>query len=124
MSRCIIWHNPRCSKSRAGLAYLQERGIEPEIVRYLETPPSVDTLRDVLAKLGLHPRELMRTREAIYREQGLKTVTDEDRLIEAMAAHPKLIERPVVICGDRAVIGRPAEAIEALLPQTSEGAPS
>jgi arsenate reductase len=113
MSRCIIWHNPRCSKSRAGLAYLQERGIEPEIVRYLETPPAVDTLRDVLARLGLHPREL-----------SLKTVTDEDRLIEAMAAHPKLIERPVVICGDRAVIGRPAEAIEALLPQTSEGTPS
>ena len=110
-----IWHNPRCSKSRAGLKYLQERGIEPKIVRYLDAPPTADMIRDTLAKLNCTPRELMRTQEAIYRELKLKAVADDHALIEAMATHPKLIERPIVFCGKRAVVGRPAEAIEVLL---------
>jgi len=115
MEKVIIWHNPRCSKSRAGLALLEEQGIEPEIVRYLDTPPTVEALTDLLQKLDKKPRELMRTKETIYKELGLKDIDDEKRLIEAMAAHPKLIERPIVIRGERAVIGRPTEAILTLL---------
>ncbi len=110
-----IWHNPRCSKSRAGVKYLEEKGLEFEIVKYLDNPPSADEIADVLHKLGMNARELMRTKESIYRELGLKNETDERRLIEAMAAHPKLIERPVVINGDKAVVGRPAEKIEEVL---------
>ena len=111
----IIWHNPRCSKSRAGLKYLEEKGIEHEVVRYLDTPPSAQEIQDVLGKLGMAPRELMRTKEAIYRELGLKDVTDDAALIAAMAEHPKLIERPVVIRGDKAVVARPAERIDEIL---------
>ena len=107
----IIWHNPRCSKSRAGLNYLEEQGVDHEVVRYLDTPPSEAQVRDVLSKLGMAPRELMRTKETIYRELGLKEVTDDDALIAAMAKHPKLIERPIVIHGDKAVVARPAEKI-------------
>jgi len=108
--KTIIWHNPRCSKSRAGLKYLEEQRIDHEVVRYLDTPPSEAQIREVLGKLGMAPRELMRTKETIYRELGLKNVTD-DALIAAMAEHPKLIERPVVIHGDKAVVARPAEKI-------------
>ena len=111
----IIWHNPRCSKSRAGLKYLEEKGIEHEVVRYLDTPPSAEELTEVLQKLGMSPRELMRTKETIYRELGLKEVTDDAALIAAMAEHPKLIERPVVIRGDKAVVARPAEKIDEVL---------
>ncbi len=107
----IIWHNPRCSKSRAGLKYLEEQGIDHEVVRYLDAPPSEAQIRELLSKLGMAPRELMRTKEAIYRELGLKNVTDDDTLIAAMAKHPKLIERPVVIHGDKAVVARPMEKI-------------
>ena len=109
--KTIIWHNPRCSKSRAGLKYLEEQGIDHEVVRYLDTPPSEAQIREVLGKLGISPRKLMRTKEAIYRELGLKNVTDDDALIAAMAEHPKLIERPVVIHRDKAVVARPAEKI-------------
>jgi arsenate reductase len=94
---------------------LQEKGVEPDIVRYLDTPPSAETIREVLAKLKIAPRELMRTKEAIYRELNLKEVTDDEALIAAMVEHPKLIERPIVICGDRAVIARPAEAIDTII---------
>ncbi len=113
--KTIIWHNPRCSKSRAGLKYLEEKGIEHEVVRYLDTPPSAEELTEVLQKLGMSPRELMRTKETIYRELGLKEVTDDAALIAAMAEHPKLIERPVVIRGDKAVVARPAEKIDEVL---------
>jgi len=111
----IIWHNPRCSKSRAGVKYLEEKGVDFEIRKYLDNPPTAEEIREVLGKLGITARELMRTKEAIYRELKLKDVEDEDALIAAMAEHPKLIERPVVIHGDKAVIGRPAEAIGAIL---------
>ena len=111
-----IYHNPRCSKSRAGLAFLQDAGIEPEIVRYLETPPDAQELKTLLRKLGMSARDLLRTREAAYKDLGLADKSlDEDALIAAMVAHPKLIERPIVIKGEKAVLGRPAEKISELL---------
>ena len=111
-----IYHNPRCSKSRATLALLEERGIEPRIVRYLETPPTADELREVLAALGMSPRALLRTGEAAYRELDLARDTlGDDALIETMATHPRLIERPIVIAGGHARIGRPPEAVLEIL---------
>ncbi len=106
-----IWHNPRCSKSRQGLALLEESGTETEVIKYLDTPPTKEEIKALLKKLGIGARELMRTKEDIYKELGLKDVEDEDKLIEAMAEHPKLIERPVVIMGDKAIIGRPPEKV-------------
>jgi arsenate reductase len=111
-----IFHNPRCSKSRATLALLQERGIEPEITLYLESPPDADELRSILQKLGLTARELMRKGEAEYREQGLADESlTEDELIAAMVASPRLIERPIVLANGRAAIGRPLEAVIEIL---------
>jgi len=115
MKNIQIYHNPRCSKSRAGLALLEEQGIEPEVIKYLDTPPTTEELTVLLEKLNISPRELMRTKEAIYKELGLKEIENEQTLIEAMAAHPKLIERPIVVRDNKAVIGRPLENIEALL---------
>lgn len=107
-----IYHNPRCSKSRQTLALLEEKGVEPEVVLYLETPPDAATLRDLLARLGKSPRELMRKGEAAYKENGLAdpALSDEE-LIEAMVRHPKLIERPIVVNGERAALGRPPENV-------------
>lgn len=111
-----IYHNPRCSKSRATLALLEERGIEPRIVRYLETPPSAGELKRVLEALGIAPRALLRTGEPEYRELDLgRASLDDAALIEAMVTHPKLIERPIVISGGRARIGRPPEAVLEIL---------
>jgi len=111
-----IFHNPRCSKSRATLALLQERGIEPEITLYLESPPDADELRSILQKLGLTARELMRKGEAEYREQGLADESlTEDELIAAMVASPRLIERPIVLASGRAAIGRPLESVIEIL---------
>jgi arsenate reductase len=111
MSDVIIYHNPRCSKSREALKLLEENGVEAEVVRYLDNPPSKEELKALLKKLGISARALMRTKEKIYKELGLKDVDDEEKLIEAMVQHPKLIERPVVIKGDKAVIGRPPEKV-------------
>ena len=111
-----IFHNPRCSKSRATLALLQERGIEPEITLYLESPPDADELRSILQKLGLTARELMRKGEAEYREQGLADESlTEDKLIAAMVASPRLIERPIVLANGQAAIGRPLESVIEIL---------
>ena len=111
-----IFHNPRCSKSRAALALLQERGLEPEITLYLETPPDAAELRSILGKLGLTARELMRKGEQEYRELGLSDESlSEPALIAAMVAHPKLIERPIVLANGRAAIGRPLEAVLEIL---------
>jgi len=110
-----IWHNPRCGKSREALKLLEAQGIEPDIVRYLDEAPSEAQLRDVLKMLGIGARDLMRTKEALYKELGLGNVSDEDALIKAMAEHPKLIERPVVIKNGKAVIGRPPEKVVALV---------
>ncbi len=112
MSDITIYHNPRCSKSRQTLELLKERQIEPQIVKYLETPPSAEALRDILNKLGMKPRELMRKGEKEYKELGLddESLTDE-QLIQAMVAHPRLIERPIVIKDDKAALGRPPEQV-------------
>jgi arsenate reductase len=115
MSTVTIWHNPRCGKSRQGLALLEENGVDADVVKYLDTAPSADEIKEVLKKLGIPARELMRTKEAVYKELGLKEVDDEEQLVKAMAENPKLIERPVVIMGDKAVIGRPPEKIVELL---------
>ena len=111
-----IYHNPRCSKSRQTLALLQERGVTPTVVEYLKTPPDAATLGDILAKLGCPPRQLMRVKEAVYRERGLddENLSDAD-LIQAMVDNPILIERPIVLAGDRAALGRPPEAVLAIL---------
>ncbi len=107
-----IYHNPRCSKSRQTLALLRDRGIEPQIIEYLKTPPSAEELKDILRLLGRSPRELMRRKEDAYREAGLDNAAlDDDALIAAMVEHPILIERPIVLAGGRAALGRPPEAV-------------
>ncbi len=106
-----IYHNPRCSKSRQTLALLKENGIEPKIIEYLKTPPSIDEIRNLLEILGIEARQLMRTGEGIYKELGLKSENSESKLIQAMANNPKLIERPIVVNGKKAVIGRPPENV-------------
>lgn len=111
-----ILHNPRCSKSRATLALLTERGITPEIIAYLEHPPSAATLSEILGLLGLTPRELMRKGEAEYRSLGLADESlDNVALINAMVANPRLIERPIVLANGKAAIGRPPEAVLEIL---------
>ncbi len=115
MANVTIWHNPRCSKSRNAVTLLEEKGIEAEVVKYLDTPPTKDELVAVLKMLGLSARELMRTKEDIYKELNLKEETDEDKLIDAMVENPKLIERPIVIKDGKAAIGRPIENIIDLL---------
>ena len=111
-----IYHNPRCSKSRQTLVLLQERGVTPSVVEYLKTPPDTATLCDILAKLGCPPRQPMRVKEAVYRELSLgdESLNDAD-LIQAMVDNPILIERPIVLAGDRAALGRPPEAVLAVL---------
>ncbi|XZG70427.1 arsenate reductase (glutaredoxin) [Chitinibacteraceae bacterium HSL-7] len=112
-----LYHNPRCSKSRETLALLEARGIEPVVIEYLKTPPSVAQLRTLLAQLGLSPRALMRTKEDEYQTLGLaNTGLTEDQLLEALHAHPRLIERPIVVADGRAALGRPPEAVLAILP--------
>ena len=115
MSTVTIWHNPRCSKSRNAATLLEEQGIEAEVLKYLDTPPSKEKLVEMLKMLGLSARELMRTKEDIYKALDLKNENDEEKLIEAMAANPKLIERPIVIKDGKAAIGRPIENIVELL---------
>ena len=108
--KATIWHNPRCSKSRQTLQLLEERGIAPEIVLYLENSPDAETLRGLLSKLGISARQLLRKGEAEYKERGLADESlSEAALIQAMVDAPKLIERPIVVRGDRAVLGRPPE---------------
>jgi len=107
-----IFHNPRCSKSRQTLALLQDKGIEPEIVEYLKTPPSAEELKKILGQLGMAPRDLMRKGEAAYKERGLKDASkSDDELIAAMVAEPILIERPIVLSGGKARLGRPPEQV-------------
>jgi len=116
MQKVQIWHNPRCSKSRQALSLLDESGVEKDVVKYLEENPDKETIKKLLKMLGFtSARELMRTKEAIYKELGLKDETDEEKLIEAMVEHPKLIERPIIIKGDRAIIARPPEKVSDFL---------
>lgn len=109
-----IYHNPRCSKSRQTLALIQEHGIEPEVVEYLKTPLDVKQIEQLLAMLNLSASDFVRSKESEFKELGLKGA-DEKVLIKAMSEHPKLIERPVVVKGKRAVIGRPPENVLELL---------
>lgn len=112
MSTVTIYHNPRCSKSRQTLALLEEQGIQPQVVEYLKTPPSSETLSHILKALGKKPAELLRSSEAEYKELGLKQFAGSDQeLIDLMIQHPKLIERPIVIKGEQARVGRPPEAV-------------
>ena len=112
MLKPTMYHNPRCSKSRQTLELLRARGIEPEIVEYLKTPPNAQQLGQILDMLGLEPRQLMRTSEAEYKENNLAdTSLDRDELIQAMVEHPRLIQRPVVISDGKAALGRPPEDV-------------
>lgn len=115
MTDITLYHNPRCSKSRAALALLEDRGVVPTIRRYLEDPPDETALRDLLRQLGLPAAALVRRGEAAYKALGPGGNPPEDELIAAMVANPILIERPVAVAGDRAVIGRPPENVLALL---------
>lgn len=115
MEDITIWHNPRCSKSRNALNLLEEKNIEVKVVKYLDETPSKDELKDILNKLNMTAQELMRKGETIYKELALENETNEDKLLEAMINNPKLIERPVIIKGDKAVIARPIENLEELL---------
>lgn len=111
-----IYHNPRCSKSRQTLQLLKDKGIEPNIVEYLENPPSAGQLSEILGLLGKTPRELMRRKEAEYKDNGLADEQlNEDQLIAAMVAHPKLIERPIVLANGKAALGRPPEDVLQIL---------
>ena len=109
----VIYHNPRCSKSRETLALLQDRGLTPQIIDYLKTPPDAATLREIVARLGLPARALVRKKEAA--DAGIPDTLEGDALLEALAAAPAALERPVVVCGDKARIGRPpAQVLEIL----------
>lgn len=111
-----IYHNSRCSKSRATLALLEDRGGDVEVINYLDTPPTAAELAVLLKQLGMAARELLRTGEAEYQSLGLDDpALDEAALIAAMVAHPKLIERPIVVANGKAALGRPPEAVLAIL---------
>jgi arsenate reductase len=115
MSDFLIYHNPRCTKSRAMLSLLQEHGIEPKVVEYLKDPPTASELKTIIAKLGIKPEQLVRKGEDVYKSNYAgKTLTDA-QWVEAMVKNPILIERPIVVSGSRAVIGRPPGNIETLL---------
>lgn len=115
MQEVKIWHNPKCSKSREAVEILQENGCKAEIVKYLEEKPDEKKIKALLKMLGITPRELMRTKEDIYKELNLKDEKSDEALISAMAQNPKLIERPIIIKGERAIIGRPVEKIDEFL---------
>ncbi|MFD1624217.1 arsenate reductase (glutaredoxin) [Azospirillum griseum] len=113
MSDVTLYHNPRCSKSRQTLELLRERGVEPVVVEYLKTPPSPAELAAILAKLGMGPRDIRRAKEAA--EAGIAADLDGEALIAALSANPSAIERPIVVKGDRARVGRPPDAVLDLL---------
>ncbi|MCR8923946.1 arsenate reductase (glutaredoxin) [Dasania sp. GY-MA-18] len=116
MSQVTIYHNPRCSKSRQTLQLIEEQGVSPEVVLYLDDTPSADEIAGLLKKLGISARELLRKGEDAYKEHNLSdTSLDDAAIIAAMVASPKLIERPIVVKGKKAVLGRPPENVLALL---------
>lgn len=111
----IIYHNPRCSKSRQTLALLRDNGVEPKIVEYLKDPPSQTRVRALIKQLGIDPHSLVRAKEAAYQESGLSRESNAIDIARAIAENPILLERPVVVRGDRAAIGRPPENVLALV---------
>lgn len=116
MANVTIYHNPRCSKSRQALQLLEDAGVQPDVVKYLEAPLDVKSLDALLTKLGLEPHDVMRTGEDVYKELGLKNkpVSREEGL-KVLVEHPILLERPIVVKGDRAVVARPPERVNELL---------
>ncbi|MEE9676991.1 arsenate reductase (glutaredoxin) [Pseudomonas moraviensis] len=117
MTDLTLYHNPRCSKSRGALELLEARGLTPTVVRYLETPLSATQIKALLGKLGISARQLLRSGEEEYKTLNLADASlSEQHLIDAIAAHPKLMERPILEVGDKAVIGRPPENVLELLP--------
>jgi len=111
-----IYHNPRCSKSRETLKLIAARGLKPKVIEYLRTPPSATELKAILKKLGVKPQDIVRKSEPLYAELGIKDrVLDDDALIALMVANPILIERPIVLSGGRAAIGRPPENVLKIL---------
>jgi arsenate reductase len=115
--RAVIYHNPRCGKSRETLSLLEQHGISPDIIEYLKTPPSVEELKSLLKKLKMKPRELMRVKEPVYKEKKLDNPKlSDEALIKAMHDNPILIERPIVVYGARAMLGRPPENVVDLFP--------
>lgn len=110
-----VYHNPRCTKSREALAYLEEKGVEVEVVEYLKEPLTPNELEVVLDALDMEPMDLIRTNEAIWKEEFKGKELDDDELVLAMIEFPKLMQRPIVVNGDKAVVARPAEEIEKVL---------
>ncbi len=110
-----IYHNPRCRKSREGLALVENSGKEFEVVKYLEDVPTKEELKEVVVCLGIAPENLVRKNEAVWKEKFKGKLLSDDEILNAMLAHPKLIERPIVVYNRKAVIGRPLENINALL---------
>jgi len=106
-----IYHNPRCSKSRAGLALLRAKGVEPTVIEYLKTPPTKEALRAIVQKLGIKPADLVRTGEEIYQQKFKGKAMTDEQWLDALARHPVLIERPIVVKGARAAVGRPPERV-------------
>jgi arsenate reductase len=115
MSAVTIYHNPRCSKSRNTLALLEEKGVSPKVVLYLETPPDVAELKGLLQKLGMKAADLVRRGEADYKAAGLHRESSDEDVLAAMVKYPKLIERPIVVKGRKAVLGRPPESVLELI---------
>ena len=116
MTNITFYHNPRCSKSRETLALVEKDQHKIEVIKYLETPPSIDTIKTLLTQLGFtSARQLMRTKEALYKELNLASEENESALISAMQTNPKLIERPIVVANGKAAIGRPPESVLAIL---------
>lgn len=115
MSKFTIYHNPRCSKSRNTLALLQEHGVSPDIVLYLETPPDRKQIRNLLSMLGMSAGDLVRRGEQDYKSCGLDRNSTDEEIVNAMATHPRLIERPIVVKGRKAVLGRPPENVLELI---------
>lgn len=114
----VLYHNPRCSKSREALALLEERNLQPRVIRYLDTPPSIEELRELLSALDLSPRELMRRKEEPYKTLDLANPgLDDEALIRAMHEHPILIERPIAWKNGKAALGRPPENVLDILDQ-------
>ncbi len=115
MGELVLYHNPRCSKSRAALALLQERGLEPRVVEYLKHPPTAEELAGIGAKLGQPPRAWVRTGEAAWKEAGLGEASGDAEILAAIAVHPILMQRPIAVRDGRAVVGRPPERVLELL---------
>lgn len=116
MSSCTIYHNNRCSKSRDSLALLRDSGIEPTVVNYLDSPPDRESLEDLIVRMGLRPRDVIRRKEKLFKELNLNEfLNDDDKLLDAMLDNPILIERPIVVVGNKVTIGRPPERILEIL---------